>query len=213
MTGAGLAVGLSLIASIWFQLAYCWRSPSLGKSVVKTVSVGGLAIAAIWLNAPVLLIAALLLGALGDFCLSRDGDPAFLTGLTAFAFSHLAYVALFVSIGAGLTFGLLSIYIGVFAIGMGAVLFQHAGALRWPVAAYVCIIGAMGLLAADLPLALALAGFAALLFIISDTVLGLEMFVLSSDGRLKRYAPFVVWPTYWLAQFLFLLSFAGPVFA
>lgn len=206
------AVGLSVIASAWFLLGYCWRGPSLGKSVIKTIAVAGLALAAFWLEAPLLLIAALSLGAAGDYLLSHAGERAFFAGLGAFALSHLAYAALFVSHGAALKFDTATLGIGLFALVVGYVLFRHAGALRWPVAVYVCIIAVMGMLAVDLRLLFIWGGIAAALFIISDAVLGLELFVLPQHGRLSQITPFVVWAFYWVAQFLFLVSFAGPVF-
>jgi hypothetical protein len=48
---------------------------------------------------------------------------------------------------------------------------------------------------------------AALLFILSDFLLALEMFVLPKGAGLARILPFIVWPTYWLAQTGFTLAF------
>lgn len=213
MTLPNLALGVSLIAAVWFLLGYCWRPASFGKSVVKTVAVAALALSAIMLHAPVPLIAALCLGALGDYFLSLEGDRAFISGLSAFALSHLAYVALFLTLGAAITFDVFTSGIGVFALLMGALLFRNAGNLRWPVAVYVVIIALMGILAVDLPTDFALGTIAAALFIVSDAALGLQLFVLSAGGALKKMAPFFVWTFYWVAQLLFLISFAGPIFA
>lgn len=206
---ADVIVGLSAAASLWFLVAYCWRPPSITKTIVKTASVLGLAVAAFLIGGPVLLVVALALGALGDFCLSRTGQAAFLAGLIAFAAAHLAYIALLASVGGALQLTWPVLLLVVLAVAMGALLFRHAGALRWPVVVYVGIIAVMGVMALGLPAPLWLALAAALCFVLSDAVLGLEMFVLSADHAARRITPFVIWLFYWAAQFLFLVSL-GP---
>ncbi len=156
-----------------------------------------------------MLVLALALGSLGDFFLSRNGQTAFLAALSAFAAAHLAYVALLMAAGGGVVFGATSLVLICFGLGMAAVLFAHAGTLRWPVFGYVAIIMVMGLVAIGLPPGLRIVQIAALLFILSDAVLGLELFVLSADHPLRRVTPFVVWSFYWGAQFLFLIGFAS----
>lgn len=205
---ADILVGLSLIASICFGWRYCWRSPSITKSFTKTFAVAGLAIAAVVLKAPLFLIAALALGALGDFFLSRPGEKAFLAGLTAFALAHVAYIALLAQAGASVTPDAAGLIIVIFATSMAVLLFRHAGNLRWPVVGYVTIIGLMGLLAVGLPAGYLVALIAAVLFVISDTVLGFEYFVLPIQSRIRAVTPFVIWATYWSAQFMFLVAFA-----
>lgn len=207
---ADVIIGLSLGAAIWFAIAYCWRPPSIIKTIVKTGSVLGLAVAGALLGGPHLLVIALTLGAVGDFCLSRPGQAAFLAGLVAFAAAHLAYIALLVQAGGALTLKLPGLFLALLAVGMAVLLFRHAGALRWPVVVYVTIIAAMGQVAIGLPPVLWLGLIAALCFILSDSVLGLEMFVLPDGHPLRRVTPFVIWVFYWVAQFLFLLAFAVP---
>ena len=175
-------VSVSLIAAVWFAAAFCWKPSSALKSNVKTASVAGLALAAVLSGGPMMLVVALALGSVGDFFLSRTGQAAFLAGLSAFAAAHLAYVALLLAAGGGLVFGVASLVLICFGLGMAAVLFAHAEALRWPVLGYVAIILTMGLVAIGLPPTVRLAQVAALLF--------------------------VVWIFYWGAQFLFLMSFA-----
>ena len=205
---AHASVGLAGVLSVWFTLAYCWRGPSTPKSIVKTASVGALVLAAVALSAPLLLIVALGLGALGDYFLSRDGDRAFLAGLIAFALAHLAYIALIVQFGGTVVPGVASLLIVLLASGMAALLFGHAGKLRWPVVVYVGIIAAMGLFAIGLPAGSEIAIVAAVLFMLSDAVLGTALFVLNEKSPLRRVTPFVIWTTYWAAQFLFLVAFA-----
>lgn len=202
-------IGMCAVLALWFGLAYCYRGPSWPKSVIKTASVAGLSLAAFWAGAPPMLGLALGLGALGDFCLSRAGKPAFLAGLVAFALAHLAYAVLLHQSGA---VAALTPAVGLMlllAAGMGLVLFAHAGPLRWPVVGYVAIIAGMAVLALGLPPVLWLGVVAALCFVLSDAVLGLELFVLGPAHPLRRVTPFVVWGAYWTAQLLFLLAFGG----
>ena len=200
----GGAAGLSL----WFLLRFSWQGPSLTKTLVKTGAVAGLALAALIAGGSVWLVAALGLGALGDFFLSRDGERAFLAGLMAFALAHLAYIALMVLADVPLAFGVPAIGVGIFAGVMLVILFPRAGDLRWPVVGYVGIIAAMGVIAVSLPASFAIAMVAALLFMTSDMILGLERFVWSPANPIRRAAPYLIWTTYWLAQLLFLIAFA-----
>ena len=206
---ADVIIGLSAAASVWFLAAYCWRPPSVAKTLVKTVSVAGLALAAFLIGGPLLLIVALGLGALGDFFLSRPEADAFLAGLIAFAVSHLAYIALLTAMGGVIAPSPAGAILVLLTIAMALLLFRHAGALRWPVLAYAVNIGVMGLIALGLPPQLWLATVAAICFVFSDLVLGLEVFVLPASHPLRRITPFVIWLFYWAAQFLFLAAL-GP---
>ncbi|SFS04528.1 lysoplasmalogenase family protein [Yoonia litorea] len=201
-------IGGSALLSVWFLLRYCWQGPSLAKTVIKTGSVAGLALAALLLGGVSWLFAALALAALGDFFLSRAGDRAFLAGLVSFALAHLAYVALMLETGASMDVNLFTVLVALVSVAMVFVLFPRAGALRWPVAGYVAIIAAMGMIAVSLPMSFVVAMFAAALFMASDIVLGLERFVWPPAHRMARVAPFFVWTTYWGAQLLFLFAFA-----
>ncbi|MFZ7090171.1 lysoplasmalogenase [Primorskyibacter sp. 2E233] len=205
--------GLSFAAAaaLIYLIRFAGKFPSLAKSVIKSLSVGVLAMVAVLAGLPMLLSLALALGALGDACLSRDGDKAFLAGLGSFALSHLAYAALFLrhpasDLSALLSLGALPATAGVLGLAfwMGWRLWPVTGDLRGPVMGYVAVIAGMGLAAVSVgPPVL----WAALLFMISDTVLAAELFLLGPDSRWRKFAPYVVWSTYWLAQALFLLSF------
>lgn len=201
-------VGLSVALALWFLVWFCARGLSLTKTVVKTASVAGLAVAAWLALAPLWLVAALGLAALGDFFLSREGDGAFLAGLSAFALAHLAYVALILVIDVPLSLNVLSLGVMVFSAVMAFVIVPRAGSLRWPVFAYIVVIGAMGTLTLSLPASFATAMVAAVLFMLSDMILGLERFVWGPVNPLRRAAPYAIWSTYWVAQLLFLVAFA-----
>ena len=201
-------ISLSGALSVLFLLRFSTQGPSLSKTAVKTASVAGLAVAAILAHGPVWLVLALTLASIGDFLLSRDGEGAFLAGLVAFALSHLAYVVLMLGTGAALEFGPLAVAVVIFGIATAVVLFPRAGALRWPVVVYVLIICAMAAVAVSLPASFLTAVVAALLFLLSDWVLGAERFLLSPQSMLRHITAYVIWTTYWLAQLLFLVAFA-----
>lgn len=181
------------------------RSPGPWRSLVKTASVLGLALAAWTGSAPVLLVVALLACASGDFWLSRDGDRAFMFGVAGFAAGHLAYIALFLGLP-GRDLSLLAdggrplILAGLIVLGMtmAAALARNAGDLRIPVLLYVPVILVMAVSALALPMPLV--GLAALAFVASDMILAAEVFLLPEQHPARRLTPYLVWPLYWGAQ-------------
>ncbi len=199
----------ALCALVYWPLS--GGAPSDLRSALKTGSTAALALAAALAGASLWLIAGLALGAAGDFALSRRGDGWFRAGLGAFLLGHLAYAALFLTWpipaapgGAALALALVLLaFCGV----MTRLLWPAAGALRVPVLAYVAVIAAMGLTSLALPLPHP-GQLAALLFIASDAVLATELFLVPPGRPARSILPFVVWPLYWLAQALFLASFA-----
>ncbi|NIZ61308.1 lysoplasmalogenase [Sedimentitalea sp. CY04] len=187
------------------------------RSLTKTASVALLALAAAWGGAPLLLVLALAACAVGDFCLSRDGDTYFMAGIGAFALGHLGYIALFLGLSDSdpaqlLMMPHLAPVIVLLCVGlaMAALLAPRAGALKIPVLCYIPIILGMGLAALTVPgqgmLLLLLS--ASLLFILSDMVLAAETFVLKPDHPARRVTPYVIWVTYWGAQAGFFTTFA-----
>jgi len=211
---------IPLIAAALCALFYLWQTgqaPSVVRSTVKTAAVALLALAAGLSGAPLLLVLALAACAVGDFCLSRDGERFFMAGVGAFALGHLGYIVLFLTHPDSAPMRLLQMpylmlalaLVGV-GIAMSYVLAPRAGALKGPVLAYIPIILGMGLAALSLPGQGALIWLmpAALVFILSDLVLATETFVLAANHSARRYTPFVVWVTYWSAQFGFFTTFA-----
>lgn len=207
-----LIMTAAFMAAVYF-FVFCYRGASWPKSVVKTLSVLLLAIAGWFGGAAWLLIAGLGLSALGDYLLSRDQDQLFLAGVGAFAAAHIAYVFLFLTTsGAGvyqlsamdwkIIAGLM-----VFGLVMMTLLYKHAGDLRIAVCLYVPIILAMGISALMIPGGYLGVVIAAFLFMVSDSVLATEMFLLRDNHPLRRITPFVIWSTYWLAQVGFLLAY------
>lgn len=185
-----------------YLLRFAAAAASWPKTAVKTLSVALLAAIALRAGAPLSLSLGLMLGALGDFCLSRPGRGMFLAGMAGFAAGHLAYLALFLGLGAGAP-PLLPALALLLVVG-AAVLWiaPRAEGMVAPVRGYIVVIAAMTLAALGLPGAPRLV-FGALVFVASDFVLALLLFVLA-PGRGARAAAFLVWALYWPAQALIL---------
>lgn len=206
-------IWMTAVLAAVYLLVFCYRGPSWAKSIVKTLSIAGLAVAAWLVAASPLLVIALTLCAMGDLLLSREDDHSFLAGVGAFALGHLAYITLFVTHSfaqPNLIVSVPEVYflaaLVLLCVIMAIVLLPRAGDLRVAVLAYIPIIAGMGIAALGLPLPGLLIG--ALLFVLSDFVLAMEMFVLSKTAPARRITPFVVWLTYWLAQFTLFTALA-----
>lgn len=199
------AIAVGAAAALAYLLGFVGRAPSLPGSVVKTLSVAPLAVAALLAGLPWPLVLALALGSLGDLALSLRGERAFLIGLIAFALSHIAYVVLFMGwpTGQGGATGLaLFVVVLGFAVFMARRLWPATGALRWPVMGYVAVICAMAW--AGLTFGGVLVWLGALLFVASDCLLAIGLFLSPAPDRRRDWA---VWITYWLAQLAFLLAY------
>ena len=201
---------ISVTAAAAYLLFYVGRSPSLNRTVIKTLAIAALAALAVIMDGPWLLVAALALSALGDLFISRDGEAAFLAGLGSFLLAHVAYVALFWGVAGG---SLSPTFAGVFAIyalGMLRWLWPHLAGMKAPVCAYIAVIYAMGVTAAAAPVALWPIIAGAALFVISDSVLAAETFVFKD--RPRRWTAPVVWVTYYASQVLIAAAFLCPDF-
>ncbi len=181
----------------------------MAKSIFKTLSISPLGALAAIAGAPLMLTLGLVFGAVGDLALSRDGQRAFLIGLVAFALGHVAYVVLVLQAGAVLAITAPTIGVVVFALTFAAVLVPRAGKLAVPVAGYVAVIAAMGILALGLPSDAWIGTIAALMFTLSDALLGLSLFVLAAPWRSSWPLSAAIWSTYCTAQMLFLVAFGG----
>lgn len=198
MAGAGLAAA--------YGMTHAGAPPSWAGSAVKTGSVLALAAGGLAAGAPGLIVAGLFLGAAGDFCLSRPGDRWFLAGMAAFGAGHLAYV---LGLWDGLPGWVARVAVVGLALSTEVWLIPRAGALRWPVRAYVLLISAMALAALGLggaaPLIVAGAG----LFLGSDILLALDRFVLGPSATGRPAMARLVWASYWIGQALILLGGAA----
>lgn len=209
---SSVALAASLALAL-FHFRWLERPASHPRAVLKTVPVLLLAVYAFLAGAPLLLVVALALGALGDACLAYEGETAFIAGLAAFLFSHLAYVALFwPAIEPGLVVGspwryavawTLVVLLGMMLL----VLWRPAGKLVVPIAVYAVAIIAMALSALMLRPVPPSAGAA--LFVMSDAALAVQKFLVKPGSPVTKRLKFFVWGTYYAAQLIFTLAFAG----
>ena len=205
------ALVLSVAAAL-FTLLMVERPASLRKSAVKTLAVALLAVLAAAAHGPALLILALALSALGDAFLSREGERAFMAGLTSFLAAHLAYLALFVTgaahgflLGSGPWQPIAGGVMVVFAAAMAFVLARRvAPGLRGPIVAYAAAILAMGLSALATRNPWVIAG--AVSFIVSDGILATEKFLTAAVSPNRSAMRHAVWITYYVAQLIITLG-------
>jgi len=156
-----------------------------------------------------LLLVALGLCLAGDILLLADTESRFLAGLGAFLLGHLAYAALFLHLGLphpwwgviGVA-GILVLLPFAFRIVRAAA--GRGVALGGAVTAYIGVIGAMAVL--GWATGNVWLGVGALVFVVSDTILGFNQFV-----RPVRWGPVAVMVTYLFAQALLVVGALGAL--
>ena len=229
--GAGMEVFLgvlgliALAAAVTYWLRFCTRDDEQGAAI-KATSTGAIALI-LWSLAPGLplfwLVAlGMTLGALGDWFLALKGETSFLAGMAAFGAGHLAYAGAMLAKGAETGFDGVSSTEWVALAGLAALvastevwLAPRTGALRWPVRAYVVLIGIMGVAAVLLPPwpGQGALRWGAALFLASDLLLAIRLFVTRDPAR-QRLLSLLLWPAYWGGQALIaigaILFWIGP---
>lgn len=154
-----------------------------------------------------MVIAALLLSAIGDGALVFPGRAAFLCGLVAFLLAHLGFSVAILSMFEGavsLPAVLIILMLGLGALALLRGVWDGARGIRTPAVAYAFVIFLMVSLAVASGSPMLIAG--ALLFYASDAVLALETFRLSPDAPIRRITRNFVWWTYYPAQVLLACS-------
>jgi uncharacterized membrane protein YhhN len=192
-----IAVRASVTASLAYLL--CPKSAPLPVEIVlKGLSVTLLAAAA-WGAGRLLLALALLLSSAGDVLLAC-GDRFFVPGLAAFLCAHLVYVAVFLHRGARpapvLSRFALPLAVLLYGLAFGAWLAPSLGPLRLPVFCYIAAILAMVAAAYRANYRSRLVLLGALLFLLSDSLLGANRFKTAIP-----FAGFLIWTTYYAGQF------------
>jgi uncharacterized membrane protein YhhN len=203
---------LSLLLSVLYGFAVS-RPVSLRRTLVKTGSVALLALLAAVEGGPLLLIAALVLSAIGDACLAQEGEHWFLAGLASFLVGHIAYVALFWTTGGGLAEILSQPSRIVIALSLAAAIALILTRLwpaietgmRPPVALYCAAILAMGVSSLSELGPTVVAG--ALLFMASDALLAAGRFLVAPEDDRQAWIRPLVWTLYYAAQLVLTLSF------
>lgn len=196
-----------IFSSAIYGFGYLHREISLARSFWKTFPVLVMVGIATYFNAAPLLPIAMLLCALGDYFLSR-GKAQFIPGLLAFLAGHIAYIALFSTLSEGAVFHwpmlLIALYSGIFTTYM----WRATGKHRRPVLAYIFVITAMTVVSLMLPPAYFLSVLGVFIFVFSDSVLAIRMFV-ARDPRTKLLMSWAVWVSYIAGQSLILIGLVG----
>lgn len=148
-------------------------------------------------------VAALVLSLAGDVFLMLPRD-LFVAGLGSFLLAHVAYIGGFIQGGVSVVAAVLSFAVVGIAMGpLGIRIVQGArradARLAIPVSAYVLVIASMGAVAVADGSPVAASG--ALLFLVSDALIGWTRFV-----HPLGWAPVGIMATYHMAQFLLVVS-------
>jgi uncharacterized membrane protein YhhN len=213
------------VAAVAYWLVYAAREVKGWRGVaVKTASTALLAGLLVFVPAPGwfwLVPLGLAFGALGDLFLALRQALAFVAGMAAFGIGHLCYGGAFVlrseEIGWGQVTGsegAASLVLLALVLSTEVWMAPRAGELRWPARIYVVLIFLMGLSVihlADHP-GKEVLQLGAGLFVASDLLLAVQLFVLTSPAWQRRFA-FVLWPMYWAGQALIAwgaVAFWGP---
>lgn len=151
------------------------------------------------------IIAGLAASVAGDvFMMLRE--KKFTEGLTCFLVAHGLYIAAFLATMRPRIDPLTVLPLLLYAMIMMRVLFPHLGKLKAPVGAYIIVITSMAGLGVERFIVMGgapalYAGVAAVLFVISDSVLAVDLFV-----RRIRGAQWLILTAYFAAQWLFAMS-------
>ena len=185
-----LAAAGSAAAVNWWALATGRRGV---EAVAKPLASALLVVVAATAGSPdelvrAALVVAVVCGLAGDIALLGDSEPRFMAGLGAFAVGHAAYVVTAVAVGTSWGSALLAVPFMAILLGWRFLPETVPGARRAggtvlsvAVLAYAVIISAMVLTATGTGSVVAALG--AMLFAISDWVLGYDRFVRPLRGR------------------------------
>ena len=206
---------ISAVAALGFGLFYLDKTPSLMRTVVKTLFMAPLVVlVALRLGpgaAPITLLVAVLASAAGDALLASDKPAILPLGILAFLIAQLCYLAIFYGHVAqgGVEAPLLPRYaaIGLIIVTTGGFLiwlWPKLGKLAFGVVPYSAAITAMACTAMLLPWWAWPAILGAALFVVSDGTLSAELFQLPPNAPARRITAPVVWWTYVAAQALIL---------
>ena len=152
------------------------------------------------------ILVALLCSLAGDVFLLGDAEGSFIRGLASFLLGHLAYVVAFLLLAPPMWSPVVALVLVALVI-VGRRVFHGARVQGGPVlggavAAYMAVIGTMAALGVSLGRPVLGAG--ALLFLVSDAVLGWDRFVAR-----QPWARVVVMTTYHLGQLLIVIGAIG----
>lgn len=196
-----LLLAISIICATIYFFSPSWI-PFPGGVVIKGATVSLLAVIVARMTAGrvrLLLGAALVLSAAGDVLLAL-GERLFIYGLVVFLIAHLFYLALWVSywprpFQARFDQWALLLAVIVYAVVLSWRIWPGLGGMKWPVVAYIIVITLMVAAAALAAFTTQMVVLGAVLFLISDSLIGLSRF-----HQPPPYASYWIWSTYYLGQ-------------
>jgi len=197
------AMAIFTAASI-YGFGFLNAEVSTWRSFWKTLPVAIMAIFVAASGSSWLLALALGLSAVGDYFLSREED-SFTIGLVSFLTAHLLYIWIFWQMISTPSFGWGQGGMVAYALIYGAYLWPRVGEYRIPVLAYIFVITIMVGTALLLPTGYLIVVLGSLAFALSDSVLALEMFVITNQ-KVKIALSKLVWVSYIAAQGLLVLG-------
>lgn len=208
------AVGQSLVL-LSFIVAVLYGGgwyPDYGptiSAVIKGSAVGLLAIFVLISTQSlnhIILFLALCASVAGDVLLALPIDNAFVKGLSAFLVAQILFIILYLKNRMpfeDLSMMRLSVagFLWATAVISIFILFPHLGELLVPVIIYSVALVGMATAALLTKFPVKLVGLGAILFVISDSVLGARQFLTVPD-----FTGYIVWATYYLAELLMTLG-------
>lgn len=193
-----LAGFVGILSALIYALGFIHSEINLWRSFWKTLPVVLMA-AIVWITGgSAILIIALVLCAVGDFFMSRH-DGHFVSGLVAFLAGHVAFIILFWGLSDNIQFSPVLIIIALYAVLFGAYLWRKSGSYRVPVIAYIIVITGMAVISIYLPEKYFLTTIGAFIFVLSDSILAVRMFVVKKP-TLRPPLSMMVWITYIAGQ-------------
>jgi len=202
-------VALGLAAAAAYGAFFLRRPASLLRAGVKTLALGAPAAGFIVAGAPFPLVLALVASALGDFFLAFDKKWVLPLGILSFLIAQLTYLVIFLALWffSGDNSPLWPRYVAMgalIAISLGFLIWMapKLGWMAFGVVPYAAAITGMACAAMWLPWVGWPAMVGAVLFVVSDFVLAVELFRLPADAPVRRVTAPIVWWTYVAAQAL-----------
>jgi uncharacterized membrane protein YhhN len=203
-----LTTVVGLTGLLWGE----WKDRPGLRAVSKPVASAGFIVAALGFGAlesryGKVVLAGLVLGAIGDVCLLRTAKTFFTAGLVAFLLGHLAYLLAFGSLPLSQAPAFVAAAaVAVFMFFIGRWVFPHAPDMRVPIGLYMLVISVMCVVAISAGAAGApwMIPAGALMFTASDIAVVRDRFI--AKGLVNR-----LWglPLYYAAQ----LVIAGSIAA
>jgi len=187
----------------WYPTDWLW------PLIIKGSAVGLLAVFVLVGTQSInhlLLFFALAASVGGDILLELPGENSLTRGLTSFLAAHVFFIILYVKnrmFVEDITAFRVRLAALMWALAAVAAyfLYPQLGEMAMPVVTYSVVLAAMATTALFSKFAVKLTGFGALLFVISDAVLGAQLFATVPD-----FAGYIIWATYYLAQLLMVLG-------